>query len=197
MFEYSSLDYDNYYNNSQCQKENDEIAYVLNSEITDGASVVDLGAGTGLVASMIGKRCDVLQVEKDKKMAQKNKFKSSLLCIYDAADYVDFALANKIEFDYVTSLFALNYMRRGTLTKAAKLARNGCFFVVYDRPYLDGSASFYAGKKAKFWKLHWRSVISIDVELRMLLQCGYSVRTWNLCEEPYYKAVLIERKESL
>lgn len=192
MFKYSDLDYDNFYKSEQCQKEDAEIKSILNSVCCDLDSVLDLGAGTGLVSSMVGDKCHVIQVEKDDKMKSMNPFPS--IIIADASDFVDAMNWAGRDFDHVVSLFALNYMKLGTLTKAVSLSKGECVFVVYDRPYLNGSASYYRGKKLVFLAKHWLKQKLLNKEVSALRRSGYLINVWNLCGEPYYKVIMIGAK---
>lgn len=191
MFKYSDLDYDNFYENAQCEKENAEIERILKAFIPECSFVLDLGAGTGLVSSMIGSGCHVLQIEKDVGMKAKNPY--PLFVSFDAAEFVKRAKKLGFSYDYTVSLFVLNYMKSGTVTNAAEVSRRGCAFVVYDKPYLEGSASIYAGHKNIFWLKHWLDRILIDREIKKLESKGYIVNTWNLLDESYYKVILISR----
>ena len=190
MFKYSDLNYDEFYSSAHCKRENKEIESTLSFFCNSGDSVLDLGAGTGLISSMIGGHCKVTQVERDAGFKKQNPYSNFI--VSDATEYVEKCSKR---YDHVVSVFALNYMRKGTLTKAVSIADKTCFFVVYDQPYKSGSGSYYRGKKVEFLRKCGLRKMSIDREIQDLVKCGYCVTVWNLCGEPYYKAILVNRKE--
>ena len=193
MFKYSKLDYDNFYSSEHCTKENAEIKAILDLVCCDKDTVLDLGSGTGLVASMLGSRCHVIQVEKDPNMRLQNPYPNFFVC--DAYRFVIGLMRSGKSYDHVVSVFALNYMRKGTLTLACRVARKECVFVVYDKPYLAGSSSFYAGKRFRFRLKCSRKVRSIGEEIVRLSNDGYDVTVKNLNNEPYYKVITVRRRK--
>lgn len=194
MFKYSKLDYDEFYSSQHCKDENAEIKAILDSVCGDKDTVLDLGAGTGLVASMLGDRCLVVQIEKDPGMKEQNPYPN--FTVTDAYDFVAYWAKNaKAQFDHVVSVFALNYMKHGTMTLACEAAKKECVFVVYDRPYEKGSNSFYAGHKLCFLLKHFLKMQLIEREIGQLQRNGFVVNCWNLLGEPYYRVIKIGRAD--
>lgn len=186
MFKYSDLDYDQFYSSEHCEKENAEIKKILNSVCGEGHWIADLGAGTGLCASLIGGNNVVLQIEKDVKMLSQNPY--GHFVNMDAFSYLN---GNCIVPDYVVSLFAVNYMRIGTISLAVEKAKKACVFVLYDKPYKTGSSSYYSGKKLHFLLKHFVKSVIIRAEIKMMQLKGRKVKKWNLLGEPYYKVVIL------
>lgn len=194
MFKYSSLKYDEFYSSEHCKRENEEIGRILRNVCSSGKIVLDLGAGTGLVSALLGNSYLVAQVEKDAEMRKQNKYPNFIN--KGAEEWIKYCRLNNVLYDNVVSLFAMNYMSGGTLSAAVRLSRGGCVFVLYDRPYLAGSESFYKGKSFCFWKKHLKDKFCLKREVAKLEKDGYRVKSWNLLDEPYYKVVIVERCDS-
>ena len=189
MFKYSQLDYDKFYSSEQCQLENKAILEILDGYCARGDTVVDLGAGTGLASALMGCKCHVIQVEADADMLRQNHYLNFVNC--DALQYLGNRETKSV--DVVTSIFALNYMSLGTITEAARVARKACVFVLYNKPYLDGSASFYAGKKWLYLLKHWLKSRLINARLNRLKLHGFSTWSFPLLGQSYYTVVVVRR----
>lgn len=187
MFKYSDLDYDNFYSSEHCQMENAEICKILHSVCDVGDKILDLGAGTGLVSALIGDECEVWQIDNDPQMIQQNI--NPRWITIDALEYE--RLCRDHEYDHVVSVFSVNYMKSGTITEALRVSGGKCLFVMYDRPYLQGSSSFYTGRKIYFLLRHFAKKCKIKKEIERISKSGCRIEAFNLMKEPYYKVVIL------
>lgn len=189
-FKYSSLDYDAYYDNEHCRNENAAIRDILDGYIADGCSILDLGAGTGLVRSLLekgGYDVRVDQVEVDPEMCKKNPYNNIINT--KAETYLNTAIRKGVKYDYITCLFALNYMHPWTVLKAPLVARRLSIFLVYKSPYLPGSTSYYAGRKALFF---WRcGAKKLLLNLLFWMMRGRVFSRFDLLGEKYYEVVIV------
>lgn len=189
MFKYSDLDYNKFYSSPHCERENKSIKNILKYELSGCKSVLDLGAGTGLVSALIGNDRHIIQIEKDANMKAQNNYPNFI--VSDAFDYL--VRCRDRSSDAVVSLFALNYMPHGTFTEALRVADKVCVFVIYDKPYLDGSDSFYAGNRWMFLQKCLIRGILLKHEINAVDKRIWNVRKFNLLGEPYYKVILLGR----
>lgn len=189
-FKYSSLDYDAYYDNEHCRNENAAIREILDRYLANGCSVLDLGAGTGLTRSLLRDRnpsLSVTQIEADPEMCKKNPYDH--LINQKAETYISYAIRNGIQYDYMTCLFALNYMNPWIVLKAHRVAKRLSVFLVYKNPYLPGSSSYYAGCKALFNRRCGARKLLLNALFCMMRR--RIVSRFDLLGEGYYEVVIM------
>lgn len=192
-FKYSDLDYDKFYSSEHCKRENEAIKAVLDKYCLNGYNCLDLGAGTGLVASLIGDKCCVYQVEIDNGMYKRNPYPykiraNAFTVLRDFITWKENEYVEKIQT--ITCVFSLNYMPYRTLSRILKAYEKNAVLVLYDKPYLRGSNSYYAGKKWLFLRKHFFKKLFIKAFL--FLHRKRIAEEFNLLNEPYYKVVVLK-----
>ena len=193
IFKYSDMDYDAYYDNEHCRKENEAIQDILRRYVKDGDDVLDLGAGTGLVCSMIGERCNtVIQVESDPKMIEQNPYTGmiNVLTLNEKAEKFLRHFKGTVS-DVITCLFAVNYMNPLVLFSMLKRSKREVVLLAYKRPYTQGSTSVYAGRMWMFLARCGVRKILLDIVLWMNRK--RVVERHPLMGEPYYDVIVLRK----
>jgi len=135
-------DYDKYYQNPQAQRENQEIKRLLNRI---SGTILDLGCGTGLGASLIpeNQRKNYIGVDINQGYIDNPEAR------FECGDA--FKLIERFNPENIISLFAIDYM---PIDIVEKTKQNNYFIIHYNKPYLSGSGSYYADKKKFFREKH-------------------------------------------
>jgi len=182
---YSDIDYDHAYLNEHCRHEDWAIELLLKRYIRINDDVLDLGSGTGFVKRLIWNKCNLTQVDLDK------EFCGEFGAIWGDA-YKVLKAVEVNEFDVITATFSINYMHPFTIWRMLKKCGRNVIVVMYDRPFLEGSESYYAGNKKLFTRLHRAKQFVINGIIWLLRK--NIVYDKNLLGEPYYRVVILERK---
>lgn len=97
-----------------------------------------------------------------------------------------------LHFHTCIMLFSYNYMNPLILFTILKRCRQ-VIMVIYDRPYLKGSSSYYAGRKWYYLYLHFIKNIVIKIILRILKSKIFLER--QLTNDPYYKLYILQNQD--
>lgn len=137
---YCADSYDSNYDNPQAALENAAIKAAFEVVRGDSRGWVDLGCGTGFGREVVGDSVPYYGVDVDAAMVEKCRQR------YPGAIFTQ-STAESMRFTPglgIIALFSMNYMSMETQMRIA--AHEGpVFAVIYNKPYLPGSASAYAG----------------------------------------------------
>jgi len=184
-------DYENFYKNRQCLRENCAIEWILNRHIGKGEDVIDFGAGTGLgwelvkniTQSYIGidNNADRVNYANSKVKNQGLKFITS-----DAYSYSKFITGGRNSI----FLFSINYIDTKILDELCNKLTGKIIIVHYNKPYLANSSSEYKGDKERFERIHQKN------KERLLQRIDfYKGITTKLLNENFYYLSIIDTKE--
>jgi len=173
---YCAAEYDHCYRSEQAQEEDLEIRRLFLGLFQEETSWLDLGCGTGFGYSLLKNGAGYLGVDIDKDMIAicRSKYpKASFLHLGAEEVYPGY-------YQSIMALFSINYFSWKSIIRLAKDTKKG-FIISYSRPYLNGSASVYAGKTGIFARKHLFKSRAIPWILKMN---GY--RVFPLLGQPYY-----------
>lgn len=171
---YSASRYDEFYATPQARRENTEIEKLFQSEFDPGLQWLDIGCGTGFGLSIMPLNARYLGVDIDPDMIYACKQKHSKgVFLNETAESQDLTRN-------VISIFSLNYL---SLQAVRRLAHESAraFAVIYNKPFLKGSASAYQGKASEFFVQHG---IKPQLIRYMLESSGFKV--FSLLGQSYY-----------
>lgn len=170
--------YEAYYANEQCYKENREIQKILLSELKPGGSILDLGSGLGLGYELLGRPPNYIGLDISARMVQKCHSRyNGVFLLGDAEEYV--SCANYL--DNVIALFSFNYMRPSLVDVIMSKLRGTFIMVRYNEPYRKNSGSAYRGLRELFDYWHGGSSKELDSRL-----AAHSAKTFKLLGEDYF-----------
>jgi hypothetical protein len=186
-------DYDKFYSNQHCHDENRAIEEILHTHCRRADKILDIGAGTGLVSKLLGFKCDVLKIDNDMEFCLKygamNFDAYTFLKILGSMDRESIECFN---FNVITSTFSINYMHPLTILKILEVINNKAVIVMYHKPYLKGSSSFYAGKRFFFMRKHFLKQLVINALIKM--KSKFVKEDFLLLGEPYYRVIVLEKR---
>lgn len=173
---YCAAEYDYCYRSQQAQEEDLEIRRLFLGLFQEETSWLDLGCGTGFGYSLLKNGAGYLGVDIDKDMIAlcRKKFpKAKFIHLGAERVYPD-------DKKSIMALYSINYFSWKSIIRLAMHNKKG-FIVSYSRPYMEGSASVYAGNRGLFARKHFLKSRAIAWILKMN---GYHV--FPLLGQPYY-----------
>lgn len=179
--DYQLNNYDEHYLSNECNDENLFIKTILEAYISKGSRVLDIGAGTGLVYSLIGHRNRLISTDKNwecRKIMRK-KFPNDPISVFNfnSTDALDKFFVGQ----WITCTFALHYL---PFRDIFRILSHKSICVIYNKPYLRKD-SIYFGKK---WKYLNRNLIA-DLFIRLCLK-SLPHKRYRLCNQPYYDVIV-------
>lgn len=179
--DYELSNYDKRYLTNECDKENQYIKSILEKFIPKGRRVLDIGAGTGLVYSLIGHRNRLISTDKNLlcRRIMRKKFPDDPISAFNMNSTE--ALDKFFVGQWITCTFALHYF---PFKDIIKILLNKSVCVIYNKPYLRKDSVYY-GKK---WEYLNKNLIA-DIFIRICLKFIPHHR-YRLCDEPYYDVIV-------
>lgn len=179
--DYQLKNYDEHYLSKECNNENEFIKKILEAYIPKGRRVLDIGAGTGLVYSLIGHRNRLISTDKnwECRRIMRKKFPDDPISVFNFNSTE--ALDKFFIGQWITCTFALHYL---PFKDIFKILSNRSVCVIYNKPYLRKDSIYY-GKKLEYLN---RNLIA-DIFIRLCLK-ALPHKRYSLCNQPYYDVIV-------
>ena len=138
-------DYNEFYLNSQAQRENQEISRLLKNH---KGRIIDIGCGTGLLSKLVDNEYLGVDLRMDYIEFAKSNERGKYICEDGLKLLKQF---KPQENDLLVSIFAIDYM---PLQFIDQMKKYNHFIISHNKPFLSGSGSFYANNELFFRKKH-------------------------------------------
>lgn len=173
--------YEQQYDNLLCQRENEEIARIINSNIDNDITIVDVGCGTGLGSQLIENPLRYLGIDENESLIRYcHKHRQGFFYWMDAESFVEgFKKLNPI------FIFSLDYLNIRVIKKYLEKTDRIFIAIHYNKPY-KSLTSVYSGRKLLFNIIHpfWKRK-----RIRAILEAYGASTTKLLGEDAYFVSI--------
>src|SRR5690625_1415965 len=179
--------YEEQYNNEICERENEEIKRIINSNIDSDINllITDIGCGTGLGSDLLDERHQYVGVDRSQKSIEYcRKHKKRGTFIKANAENI----VKEVKKINPIFIFSIDYLSVKTISEFIKKTDKIFIAVHYNKPYLS-QTSVYSGRSWLYRLIHPKRKRNAMYALFE----RHNAKTFKLLDEDYYYVTIIKK----